>query len=102
LLRVDPERRFLTPPSKAGLGAVEWVKSFQRQFYNYDRKKLGCQHRNSFHWMLLQPNTCFVLNFEAKANKIKNKQVEVKEKDKAKVKVKKPVWLRIIWIWVKT
>jgi len=52
--------------------------------------------------MLLQPNTCFVLNFEAKANKIKNKQVEVKEKDKAKVKVKKPVWLRIIWIWVKT
>jgi hypothetical protein len=24
-LRVDPERRFLTPPSKAGLGAVEWV-----------------------------------------------------------------------------
>ena len=52
--------------------------------------------------MLLQPNTCFVLNFEAKANKIKNKQVEVKEKDKAKVKVKKPVWLRIIWLWVKT
>jgi hypothetical protein len=25
LLRVDPERRFLTPPSKARLGAVEWV-----------------------------------------------------------------------------
>jgi hypothetical protein len=25
LLRVDPERRFLSPPSKAGLGAVEWV-----------------------------------------------------------------------------
>ena len=24
-LRVDPERRFFTPPSKAGLGAVEWV-----------------------------------------------------------------------------
>jgi hypothetical protein len=24
-LRVDPERRFLTPPSKAGLGAAEWV-----------------------------------------------------------------------------
>jgi deoxyribonuclease V len=24
-LRVDPERRFSTPPSKAGLGAVEWV-----------------------------------------------------------------------------
>jgi hypothetical protein len=27
LLRVDPERRFLTPPSKAGLGAVEWVNN---------------------------------------------------------------------------
>ena len=26
LLRVDPERRFFTPPSKAGLGATEWVK----------------------------------------------------------------------------
>jgi len=25
-LRVDPERRFFTPPSKAGLGAAEWVK----------------------------------------------------------------------------
>jgi len=24
-LRVDPERRFFTPPSKAGLGATEWV-----------------------------------------------------------------------------
>jgi len=28
LLRVDPEWRFFTPPSKAGLGATEWVKSF--------------------------------------------------------------------------
>ena len=27
LLRVDPERRFFTPPSKAGLGAAERVKS---------------------------------------------------------------------------
>ena len=26
LLRVDPERRFHTPPQKAGLGAVERVK----------------------------------------------------------------------------
>jgi len=26
LLRVDPERRFFTPPSKAGLGAAEWVR----------------------------------------------------------------------------
>jgi protein involved in polysaccharide export with SLBB domain len=26
LLRVDPERRFFTLPSKAGLGAAEWVK----------------------------------------------------------------------------
>jgi len=26
LLRVDPERRFFTPPSKAGLGVAEWVK----------------------------------------------------------------------------
>ena len=26
LLRVDPERHFFTPPSKAGLGAAEWVK----------------------------------------------------------------------------
>jgi hypothetical protein len=25
LLRVDPERRFFTPPSEAGLGAAEWV-----------------------------------------------------------------------------
>jgi hypothetical protein len=25
-LRVDPERCFLTPPSKARLGAAEWVK----------------------------------------------------------------------------
>jgi hypothetical protein len=25
LLRVDPERRFFTPPSKAGLGAAERV-----------------------------------------------------------------------------
>ena len=25
MLRVDPERRFLTPPSKARLGAAEWV-----------------------------------------------------------------------------
>jgi hypothetical protein len=24
-LRVDPERRFFTPPLKAGLGAAEWV-----------------------------------------------------------------------------
>jgi hypothetical protein len=28
LLRVDPEWRFSTPPSNAGLGAVEWVKGF--------------------------------------------------------------------------
>jgi hypothetical protein len=28
LLRVDPERRFFTPPSKAGLGAAEWVKNY--------------------------------------------------------------------------
>jgi hypothetical protein len=27
LLRVDPERRFSTPPSKPGLGAVERVNS---------------------------------------------------------------------------
>jgi len=27
LLRVDPERRFFTPPLKARLGATEWVKS---------------------------------------------------------------------------
>jgi hypothetical protein len=26
LLRVDPERRFTIQPSKAGLGAAEWVK----------------------------------------------------------------------------
>jgi hypothetical protein len=26
LLRVDPERRFVTPPSKVGLGAAERVK----------------------------------------------------------------------------
>jgi len=26
LLRVDPERRFFTPPSQAGFGATEWVK----------------------------------------------------------------------------
>lgn len=26
LLRVDPEWRFLTLPSKAGLGATEWIK----------------------------------------------------------------------------
>jgi hypothetical protein len=26
LLRVDPERRFFTLPSKAGLGTAEWVK----------------------------------------------------------------------------
>jgi len=25
LLWVDPERRFVTPPSKAGFGAAEWV-----------------------------------------------------------------------------
>jgi hypothetical protein len=25
MLRVDPERRFFTPPSKAKLGAAEWV-----------------------------------------------------------------------------
>jgi len=25
-LRVDPERCLFTPPSKAGLGAAEWVK----------------------------------------------------------------------------
>jgi hypothetical protein len=29
LLRVDPERRFYTPPSKAGLGAAEWVKRIE-------------------------------------------------------------------------
>jgi hypothetical protein len=28
LLRVDPERRFFTPPSKAGLGAAEWVNCY--------------------------------------------------------------------------
>ena len=28
LLRVDPERRFFTPPSKAGLGAAEWVNNY--------------------------------------------------------------------------
>jgi hypothetical protein len=26
LLRVDSERRFFTPPLKAGLGAAEWAK----------------------------------------------------------------------------
>jgi hypothetical protein len=31
LLRVDPERCFFTPPSKAGLGAAEWVKYRIRQ-----------------------------------------------------------------------
>jgi hypothetical protein len=29
LLGVDPERCFFTPPSKAGLGAVGWVKWFE-------------------------------------------------------------------------
>ena len=28
LLRVDPERHFLTPPLKEGLGAAEWVNLF--------------------------------------------------------------------------
>jgi hypothetical protein len=28
LLKVHPERRFVTPPSKAGLRAAEWVKGF--------------------------------------------------------------------------
>jgi nitroreductase len=32
LFRVDPERRSLTPPSKAGLGAAEWVNP--NQFIN--------------------------------------------------------------------
>jgi hypothetical protein len=27
LAQGDPERRFFTPPLKAGLGAVEWVKN---------------------------------------------------------------------------
>jgi len=31
LLRVDPERRFFTPPSKAGLGATEWVNFFKEK-----------------------------------------------------------------------
>jgi hypothetical protein len=26
-ISVNPERRFFTPPSKAGLGAAEWVKN---------------------------------------------------------------------------
>jgi hypothetical protein len=32
LLRVDPERRFFTPPSKGGLGAAEWVNFFVAYF----------------------------------------------------------------------
>jgi hypothetical protein len=34
----------------------------------------------SLHQMLLPSDTSFVLNFKAKANKMKNKQVEVKAK----------------------
>ena len=37
-LRVDPERRFLTPPSKAGLGAVEWV-NLSKDRITYEFKK---------------------------------------------------------------
>jgi hypothetical protein len=35
LLRVDPDRRFLTLPSKAGLGAAKWVKINTRTFRIY-------------------------------------------------------------------
>jgi hypothetical protein len=28
-LRVDPEQRIFTPPSKAGLGAAEWVNQIK-------------------------------------------------------------------------
>jgi hypothetical protein len=31
-LRVDPERRFFTPPSKAGFGATEWVNYKMRNW----------------------------------------------------------------------
>jgi len=34
MLRVDPERPFSTPPSKAGLGAVERVKNIMRSLKN--------------------------------------------------------------------
>jgi hypothetical protein len=39
-LRVDPERRFFTPPLKAGLGAAEWVNpdlasGLRSEIYNY-------------------------------------------------------------------
>jgi hypothetical protein len=33
LLRVDPERGFFTPPSKAGLGAAEWVNFFLFSYF---------------------------------------------------------------------
>jgi hypothetical protein len=33
LLRVDPERRFLTPLSKAGFGAAEWVNYYFPFFF---------------------------------------------------------------------
>jgi hypothetical protein len=35
-LRVDPERRFFTPPSKAGLGAAEWVKGEEKEKMNQE------------------------------------------------------------------
>jgi hypothetical protein len=41
LLRVDPERRFLTLPSKAGLGAAEWVKISLEPFRILPSPRLG-------------------------------------------------------------
>jgi len=49
LLRVDPERPFSTPPSKAGLGAVERVK-----WIIYKVLYLSCKTQGNI-WSYLLP-----------------------------------------------
>jgi hypothetical protein len=45
LLRVDPERRFLSPPSKAGLSAVERVKIVESNAVLRENQGVGASLR---------------------------------------------------------
>ena len=39
-LRVDPERRFFTPPSNAGVGGTEWVNLAEQEKLEKVEKEL--------------------------------------------------------------
>jgi len=52
LLRVDPERRLFTPPSKAGLGAVERVNiPFNSHFHRLRKQESKTRMRKEKSWI---------------------------------------------------